>query len=414
MTYNFYLWYVPREKRYFTECIDCYNGFVIAAHILAHNGNAFAKILNDTNKTYFIDPETSCFQHADLDIFFNDNGDIRSSWHKLIGYYGSLVEDALNDNRLLLVTDFKDANGRYNNNLYELTNNVLNYQEIAIKDKAKGLSRLINSDTIHELEFIVSPYFYYTSISDPWFDVTIEAAKITARHNSDKEKYAVISASKRILNDREIETISREYNIEGIDGILLWIDDFNGVNEITNYLSNYIKLIHALSTHGKKVINLYGEFFSILTSYWGLTGHASGVRYRESRSSYPIQIRGGPSGGPVPRYYIPRLHTKVTLEEGVRLISQFNDLGCDCDICTSHPDAYDANTTRALQRYYMTKHFLTIRRNEVEVVSNTNYDNVFLNLERVYNVYSNRRGIVPMSHLNEWNSAIQDNISLLA
>ena len=94
-----YLWYVALERRYYTEFPECYDGFIINAHVLAHCASAFSALCMKFNKPFFIVPDTHFFQLARTTYFLDAKGGIRSSWEKLIDSYGPLVRVALSQGR---------------------------------------------------------------------------------------------------------------------------------------------------------------------------------------------------------------------------------------------------------------------------------------------------------------------------
>jgi len=412
---KYYLWYVPQEKKHFIESDKSYDGFVIAAHILAHNKNAFTALLNSLNKFYFIDPETVFFQKTDINIFLNEKGNIRTSWKKLGAQYGSIIETILSKKRSLRPDDFVSVNGAYKNDLNDFVKRCILFQQEAIVKILSGLSRFFKMPNQNKYAplFLVAPYFFFDSLSDPWYKINLEIIKIATTLKKHHKLYAVICTTKYFIdNEKNLKKLVNDFNAEGLDGFLIWIDDFNEAQVHANYLGSFLKLIYYLSSTGKKVINLYGSYFSVIAKFWGLDGHASGVSYRDYREVSRAS-KGGPAGGVIPPYYIPLFHTKVTLDEAVRFIKQFNELRCDCPICLNNRCAYDPTTKRSLKLYIMKNHFLYIKGRELEEIIQRDLDGLLHDLEGVYERYQEFYEILPISHIREWCNAIRENQFLL-
>jgi len=412
---KFYLWYNPRDKQYYEECLDCYDGFVIPANILAYNTNAFSVILEKTKKPYFIDPKTSTFQISDIDIFFNEKGLIRSSWEKVIKYYGSVIANSIRNKMHLTYSDFIDQYGLFKQSLEELTEKVVNFQRSIIRKKTLGLSRFFKTKTRENgLLFLTAPYFFFESLNDPWYNITIEMIIKSIKTKFNDKMYGVICTTKHFIEEQNnINKLIDDLNIEGLDGILIWIDTFDEYNESERYLSSLLYLINKLSSSSKQIINLYGGYFSNIAKYWGLNGFASGVNYKDMKEIYETQISGGPEGGPHPRYYIPLLHNKTLLDTALRFIRQFNEFKCNCLICQSNPEAYELSTPRNIRRFIMNKHFLQIKKQEIqEVGSLINYQ-LITKLDSLYRKYMTADIVLNVSYLNEWNMAIKNNMELI-
>lgn len=410
--YALYQWYNPQGKHYYLTCPDTFDGFCISSHLSAHYGNAFSAILNETSKPYFIDPETVAFQTFDLDIFFNDNDNLRMSWEKLLVHYPSLIKDIIISRRPLTISDFIINEGNFTPLLYELVSKVISFQQKIIEERFLDLSYFM--DIRPTLQFIVSPYFYFNSIGNDWYKINMEILNEFNTIEIDNHKYAVLCFNKNILlEENNVEQLSADFLKDNIDGYLLWINNFDETNEQTIYYNNFLKLIHKLSNDNKIVINLYGSYFSILSSYWGMSGHASGINSKDSMDVNVRLIRGGPQGGPIPRYYIPDFHTRVVIDQGVRLIRQFGSLQCTCPVCRNNMHGYDPSIDRREGRRIMNEHFLYIRNSEKINIENNSYVDIFTNIDRSYRQYSNNRSILPISHLRSWVEAINQNLHLL-
>jgi len=410
--HNFYLWYNPQDRYYYLNCQNFFDGFCISSHLAAHYGNAFSAILNETSKSYFIDPETVAFQTFDLTSFYNENGNLRMSWEKILDQYPSQIKEIIKSRRSLTISDFINKRGEFAPLLYDLILQVISFQQRIIENRISGLSDFM--DVTPELQFIVAPYFYFNSIQDDWYKINIKILNEFNDLKINNHKYVIICFNKDILlQERDIEILSSDFLKSNIDGYLLWINSFDETNEQMIYFDNLIKLIHNFSHNNKKIINLYGSYFSILSSYWGMSGHVSGVNSRDLREVNEMLIGGGPPGGPIPRYYIPPLHTRVVIDQGVRMIRQFNEFQCDCPVCQTNRHGYNPSIDRSEGRRIMNRHFLYIRNKEINDVKTHSYADTFSQIDQIYRQYEMSRAILPISHLRNWWGAITRNINLL-
>src|SRR4029077_19963576 len=102
------------------------------------------------------------------------------------------------------------------------------------------------------------------------------------------------------------------------------------------------------------VVNLYGGYFSIAAARFGplrdkLVGVCHGLEYGETKPTIPI------SGGvPVAKFYIPRLHERLSPRVATRIIralggfdnaDRFHQQLCDCTTCK-------AQIRRQPERYF--------------------------------------------------------------
>lgn len=412
---EYYLWYRPLDKRYYMECKDEYDGFAISAHMLTHFANSFSVFQSSMNKPYFIDPETAAFQNVDISRFLNSKGGVRISWKKLGKHYGSVVMGALENRVRLRTTDFLNHDNSFKPNVQELTARVLSFQTSLIKKTVSGLSLFFKKKPQEKmgLQFVVAPYFFFDSLSDPWYRISLEMARRAVKLKGEYPVFATLCTTRQFLaKDENIKTVVKDFDFNGLDGFLIWIDNMKEEDEETALFGNILKLVKYLSSNTRKVINLYGGYFSILAFFWGMSAHVSGVCYRDSRSFSELPIYGGPPGGPVPRYYIPRFRTKVPLDDAIRLLQQFPELKCDCDICSGNVTAYAPDTERSFARFIMNKHFLCCRKREREETIDANSNKLFEALNGEFTRYKKFEEILPISHLARWYSAIQDNASL--
>ena len=402
-----YLWYVANERRYYDEFPDCYDGFVINAHVLAHYASAFSALCLKLDKPFLIIPDTHFFQLAPSSYFWDAKGGIRSSWEKLTDGYGPLLRLALYQGRELEQTDFLSATGSWRQAMYDLVENVITFQKRIVLSAASGLARFIDT-TVSEPTYLVAPYFFFSDVKDPWYKISVEMARESAKYKESHKLFALLCTSKKVVMDEQaISTIVTDYSEIGMDGFLLWIQDFNEIAEIVPLLYSLRRFIEVLKENNCTVINLYGEFFSSLMFYYGLDGACYGVCYKQTADpeEFPTST-GGPPGGRLPKYYFKDLKMKMGKIEAAIVTKAEPSLKCSCSICASQLDFMLDGATRDVDsRDLMKRHFLLSRKEEKDHISTHTLKQVLSELQSSRKKYEKRFSILNVEHLKRWIAA---------
>lgn len=326
------------EKEIFRLHKDNYHGIVVGAHFAAFYNDWTPTFLRKLNKPFFVDPMTYVFARDLQNI--KKNGEIRKSYEKLIDWYGPPLESLLT-NRQLIPKDFL-VQGKFNTALVnKIVSKTLSFQADLLTPKSPSQQSLVKyAKMLEEVDmegpkktsFLVAPYFFFTSVYDPWYKISLRVARATRQWDADPV-YCVICASKEMLLDQSaFDKIVRDY--EGFDGYLVWFSDFDEEDVSVEYLSGLRKFLHTLSTLRKPIHLLYGGYFSLL-----LTKIISHV------SSYCRSICYGitkdvdaetPQGGGAPRrYYFNLTHTKLPESVARSFFSDHPDLLCKCEVCSA-------------------------------------------------------------------------------
>jgi hypothetical protein len=408
-----FLWYVAIERRYYDEFPDCYDGFVINAHVLAHYASAFSALCMKLNKPFFIIPDTHAFQLASPTYFLDTKGGIRSSWEKLINSYGALVKLAVYRGRRLTPVDFMSSSGAWQQSLYDLIKNALNFQKQRVPSAASGLSRFIEGAEVAKPANLVAPYFFFTSVRDPWYKISVKMAKESTQYKQSHNLFALLCTSKDVIvNDQEILTIARDYSGIDVDGFLVWVQDFEESTETVPLLLGLRKLVDALKKNKRTVINLHGEFFSSLLCYYGLDGVCYGICYKGSSDpeEFPTAT-GGPPGGRVPKYYFKELKTKMGKVEAALAVKAEPSLKCSCPICAKQLDfMLDAATPDIESRDLMKRHFLISKKEEKNSIGKKPFEKVIQELHGSSKKYEKKAEIISVEHLKRWTAACKTNL----
>ncbi|BCW08034.1 hypothetical protein [Arthrobacter sp. NtRootA1] len=178
--------------------------------------------------------------------------------------------------------------------------------------------------------FILPPYTMVGNSADNWEGVSQrlwEASQSYAKlRGVDDKLRRVIAAGSASEWDRLASlTVERQ--------IIAWIsnlDEFKLSSEAE--LVQYGESLKSSTNRGQQVFALYGGFFSVLLSRYGLTGSSHGIGFGEHRDWVELPT----SGAPPARYYVPRLHRYVGVDIATTIWRQFPDLvSCDCSECNN-------------------------------------------------------------------------------
>ncbi len=320
------------DKKYIQDKSHYYDLLAINGNMLAYTPGALAgfireNLLNKPDKGFFIDPITHSFQHS-LDKIKskskNENEKtLKLSIANLIDQYGepltSIIkepeESENNKGRPIRPEDFAGHEESF-------CKNVIDFQlnEIKNKNEEKGFLKYLDEmdDQLDDFEpeFVTPPYFYLNESNyKKWLELNIDFIKIAKNEYPNINIYAQLTVSQDIfISESMREDIIAKYKNLNIEGILLWIDDFNEHEASKTMLEIYLKMIKDLNDN-LNIYNLYGSFFStILTGFndelsFNISGVGHGMAYGEHRAVVPV---GG--GIPSSKYYYYPLHKRLKFE----------------------------------------------------------------------------------------------------
>ena len=405
------------EQKYMREYQHTYDGIAINGTILAHIPKAISAFMHkDVNKKFFVDPMTHSFQH-ELDKIKNTKGEIKSSIRKLIQAYGEPIDIILQNNRPVKNTDFNS------NNKKSFVQNVLlfQYQHITSNIDEEYRDYIEYDPTLRrEPSFLIAPYFYLKQNSlDAWLDLNIELLKIAInkkRNFNDKDVYAQVVIGKRLLLDEnKIDDLIKRYSIA--DGLLYWIDGLDETDTNENELQGIRNLINKYMKQNptKRIISLYGGYFSELLLKDGLYGIVHGLEYGETRDVVPV---GG--GIPLSKYYLPELKKRIPAAMMLSLLKFlkietpqiFHDQICKCKVCKKEissdindfnnfikskpePKTIRYNSGRVRQIYYPEReskelclfHYLEVKNEEIKGIKRKSKKDLIKDLDESFKKY---------------------------
>ena len=195
-----------------------------------------------------------------------------------------------------------------------------------------------------------------------WRIVNTQSIKLTIENKKPNEKiFAVIMIDKEMLpHNADIDEILLEYNIDGIDGYMIWCAALNENTAKKSELKQFQQFIKKLSEYKKPIHNMYGGLFSILLENIGMTGISHSICYGEYKDPFPIG-----SGGMITRFYQPNLHSKVPLARMEEIERALKLEKCDCEYCNILREKNIENSKLELTG----KHFILTRIKELEEIN---------------------------------------------
>jgi len=327
----YYRFNTGNEKKFLKNNKSRYHGIVISGHICMFYSDMVMTFLNGIDKPYIIDPVTYVFG-LDPEGMRKEDGTLKKSYEALIDFYGEpfeqyLGEEALKPDEL----DWQEKETLVEKTI-DLEKNIVegkNPSQKSLLDYKETLAEEQTDESENYLKCVIPPYFYFEDVTDEFYDLSLELARITEDKTDDIQVTPVICLSKHILNDEhKINEILNDY--QNFDGCFIWIADFDEEKERVSNLTKYLQLIEDFSEVFDTLISFYGGEFSIISSKKGLSGVVSGICYSTSKDP-----EGVTSGGGFPlRYYIPEAHTK-TVEANARIYyTNYERFLCECEVCS--------------------------------------------------------------------------------
>jgi hypothetical protein len=426
------------EKKFFYGIYsDYYDGIFINGNMLAYTPKSMVSFLLQINndKRILIDPQTHAFQH-DVDLIRNKKGvDVKSSLSSLAEYYGEPISTCLLNNTPAIPSVFTDEI------MEKFCRNVGKFQLDTILNTVDGLEekRYIDfakeEQTVNDVQNItdiVAPYFYIESIDSPWIDLNIKLVNKTKEVFNNNTVIGQIVISAQLLNNPGISTLLAKYKTCLCDEYFIWIDGFSEDEQNTASLKNFIYFISELSKTNRPVTNLYGGYFSIILSKFlnGFSAVSHGLEYGESRKVVPV---GG--GLPMSKYYFWPLHRRIKQEMFINLLAannwsdlstnqDFENIICNCQSCKDIDKFFDSYpvkrggrtfnypTTKAKE--HSLKHYLYCKKKEFEYITNTELNEILLELKKAHDTYSPQLDRGEVDYLLNWKNAIEQSLQILS
>jgi hypothetical protein len=370
--------------------------------IASYYADATAAFVLSSGIDYFIDPRTPLFQETLRSP--------RASHRTLAIWLGSTVGDHVEAN-----PDGADFDVSFYSDevLAEVAASVVDAQRTyagragGIREKLNRYSALLAEAQGREPEavqhspaspsFVLAPYFAVTGSRDPWWAVSRRILEECRRLSTAEAISPVIAVNR----PHRLANLLDEVPGGLSDAVFYWL---TGFDERAVHVDGLIDMWNAVSdaSTGRRLINLYGGFFSICMEFGGLWAFSNGLGYSESRVWPQLDA----TGAAPPRYYIRDAHMYLPPATASALIDADPALRCPCEVCES---------TEVLDLGYhdLKKHFALSRRWECELVAAGSEADVAEHLGEAHNLCSGAAGLLPVrirpdfGHLGRWKTVLE-------
>ena len=329
---------------------------VMPSHILETFNKTMVSFLAKSNRKYIVDPMTHVFSDP-------RRVEGKQWFSKLSAKYGiPMVRDS-NDRKLS--PDALVGDDCPSNRLEKFVENVMNYQRRTILKTVQDISEFMDFESdvarppTRQPRWIIPPYFFIKSSKSEWMGVNTEAARLAVAHKLGKEKvFAAIMLDSACMMDGEVvDSIVDAYDIDGLDGYMLWPVQLDENSATKPELSGFLRFVCKLSGCGRPIYNMYGGLLSFMMLKHGMAGVSHSIGYGEYRIPF---VEGGKMSSV--RFYQPCLHSQVPLARKKEIERVLDLERCACKHCASIDDSeYDMALAG--------KHFLEIRESEVREIS---------------------------------------------
>lgn len=325
--------------------------------IAAYYAEATAAFVLSSELNYIIDPRTPLFQglikeprasHLSLaaaisprlvDLFGQADGEIRFGAE----VYTPDVIDELVSRTLAFERDY---GGRAN----QIQTKLERYQRLLAE--ARGEFAIYGAiDKGQPPTFVLAPYFV-CGTDDEWGRIMQDIWQRCSEDVDHGDVSAVAACVSVDALERKLQLIP-----EGLSSTtFFWVSAFDERKVAERDMRRLWSIVSTWHPR-RRLVNLYGGFFSICLHYAGLWGFNNGLGYSESRDWPEL-----PTTGAAPaRYYIPRLHTYTSQAAAQLLVDRAPSFRCPCEVCRGR-------SIVELSYFELKQHFALTRRDEIATV----------------------------------------------
>jgi len=343
-------------------------------HVSAHAGPSTVDFVRSSVLPKIVDPMTSLFRVRPKQLLDPKTGKLKAPVARLVTRYGHPFEEVAGKRKL----DPEDLAGEAGVRAVEA---ILQHQrgrfgsppQLVMFDTASKYFRWgqpqDEASSGQDRRLLLAPFFYVTSLTDPWLQVDLEMSRLALRERrSDEDVLAAVHFRPGLLTDSAaIDLLVETWAREPVDGYVVWPDGLKEEETTGDNADGLVRLIEGLAATGKPVTKLYGGFLSVLLWRRGLSGFSCGLNGTTYRSSFAFG--GRPAGGrPPKKYYIPRLFRSYPLVEARAIIEGNRSLRCHCYVCEEKVGDDFAMLEEMTEPGLVESHFLNCRRAEIDRV----------------------------------------------
>lgn len=250
--------------------------------------------------------------------------------------------------------------------------------------------------------FILAPYFVAKTLTDEWWNVN-QTIWTKCEQQADSLSISPVVALEDVqLLDEALGQLSTKL----AEASFFWVGNFDERRASSEDLGTLLEAVRAHSA-SRRLVNLYGGFFSICLHHVGLWGFNNGLGYSESRNWPELSATGAAPA----RYYVRELHMYLPPGQAQQIVDVDPFFSCPCDVCASA----GVSGIVGLSYHDLKRHFVLARAWERELVESNSPEGVathLLDAEERFN-----RGVRPqlperlrplVGFLGRWAESLRD------
>ena len=412
-----------QDNSILNEHRDKFYGVAVNANTVAYASYRVKELLHTINKPFFVDPLTYFFAlplvtRKNKAQDKKDEEELKLSYRILAAYYSGPFLERLKPAPVYtkLFTRAESVDNA--------AQKVISFQRFlpgslsSIRRYQRFLKRKRISEELSPA-FLVTPYFHFNSVQDPWYGVSLQLALSAMKYRADLPLFALLCFSRAcLLTPPEHEQIIRDYR--NFDGFLIWIPGFKDSRASYGLLSALAHFVKRISTYNKPTILLHSGYYGALLSKVGLTGFSSGLCYGDSKL---LQLGGGRLPAPV-KFYLPEIHALRLPDEAAGFYNSTKNarLLCRCHVCKRVRERLGFDLGQADSPVVVGKfftdisleeaqgHFMEYRAKEVTMLENETREEAIVRIGRELDFIENDMLPPPettmSNHLRRWKLAL--------
>jgi len=368
VAFRHYLTYQHNVQRYFRDHCDRYHGVIVPLSIATAfpsgtYGFVRALCARHKDKQYAIDPRNALFQKS------WNRANVREPHRRMANALGGPFADK-GLAGALSPDDFKsDAV------VSEVVDNCLRYQrsfQTCAEDerKLKKYKTLLGLSSMAELgdpQFLIPPYFQFDGFADPWYEVSrrcIEKA-VTVDNRVPIRPVFHFQRWKEMNDWTDCHKVLAG---SGISSFWYYPNNFKEHDASEAELMSYRQGVAEATERAFETFSLFGGYFCVLLSYFGLRGFGNGIGYGEWRDSG--YHRGGTAAT---RVYVLKIHRFLDAPAAGDLIEKDQGyFGRDTEVLSACLDGGGAISE--ISQDECLDHFLECRQLEMEFAASHSRD----------------------------------------